>query len=234
MPFIAIALVIAAALGGGTAYAAQSSLPGDALWNFKTAVNEGVQGLTAQDDVAKANLDLSLASKRLDEAQELAHEGTLNAQARTQLTANFDAHAQNLTKLITKLEAEGKTTEAADIAAHWQAELAKSATDIRTSATTTAEADVAPLLTSLRATLDDAATLSEDASAHAQLRGGNAGTNPNTEATLHTDANARLEGGAGSTTTENGSSDVEVHTGTSIKGGEGGIKATGDGSVVGI
>lgn len=206
MPIIAIALVIAAALGGGTAYAAQSSLPGDALWNFKTTVNEGLQGALAQGDQAKANWDIAVAADRLDEAQQLAQSGKLSAQAQAQLTANFDAHAQDVAALVAKLDNEGKTTEAADIATRFQATLAQHAADVSAAATAGNDTEAAPFLTDIRGTLDAAASLSASANA------------------------------SNSASSSEGSTDgaATIHTGTSVRGGQGGIQTTEDGTVVGI
>jgi hypothetical protein len=212
MPIIAIAIVIAAALGGGTAFAAQSSLPGDALWNFKTSVNENVEGAFAQNTKAKADLDLKLATKRLDEAQQLATDGSLNSQARADLEANFDLHAKDLATLIAKLQTDGHASDAASIAAHFQAQLAKHASDIRASATSTASSEVEPLLKSLRATLDDAATLSAETSSDAEVSGK----------------------GDSASSSDEASTRVKVQTGTSVRGGQGGIQTTEDGHAIGI
>jgi len=170
MPLIAIALLVAAALGGGVSVAANSSLPGDTLWGFKTTVNENVEGAFAANDEAKANWDISVASARLDEAQKLAAEGKLDANAQAALTANFDNHAQDVANLVAKLEAKGNTTAAAAVATRFQATLAQHASAVvEASAHQNADtqAKMAPFLTSVRGTLDAAANLSAHASANA-------------------------------------------------------------------
>lgn len=43
MPFIAIAVFIALALGGGVTVAADQAKPGDALYSYKTSVNDSVR-----------------------------------------------------------------------------------------------------------------------------------------------------------------------------------------------
>src|SRR3569833_820734 len=43
MPFIAIAAVIMLALGGGVTVAADQAQPGDALYSYKTTVNDNVR-----------------------------------------------------------------------------------------------------------------------------------------------------------------------------------------------
>ncbi|MEK7109509.1 MAG: DUF5667 domain-containing protein [Patescibacteria group bacterium] len=152
MPAIVIALLIAAVLGGGTAVAAQNSLPGDTLWGFKTAVNENVQGALAINDEAKAGWAILLAVARLDEAQKLAAQGKLDDKAQAALQANFDAHAEDVAALVAKLQSKGNTAAAAAVATRWQAELAKHAEGI-TQASASFIADV-------RGTLDAAANLS--------------------------------------------------------------------------
>lgn len=168
MPIIAVALVIAAALGGGTAYAAQTSLPGDPLWNFKTTVNESVQGALQSGDKAKADWDITVAADRLDEAQKLAAQGRLDPQAQAAITANFDAHAHDLAMRVERLQADGKTIQAADVATRFQAQLAEDAANVRASATSTTETNIEPFLSNLRGTLDAAASLSAKASADAE------------------------------------------------------------------
>jgi hypothetical protein len=205
MPIIAIAILIAAALGGGVSAMAQTSLPGEPLWGFKTTVNEGVAGALSFGDEAKANWDISATEARLNEAKTLQAQGKLNAKAQADIEANIDEHAQDVADLVAKLQAKGNTTAAAAVATHFQASLARSADSVSAGLSAEAQAGAQPLLTAVRGTLDAAANLSSSASAQAE----------------HEDA----------TTTDNerdGSDDsganAEVHTGTSVRGGEGGIQ----------
>ena len=73
--FISIAamLVMVAVLLGGTsvtAYAAQSALPGDSLYRVKTTL-EKTEIALARSAASRANLDLSLAQRRLNEISAL-------------------------------------------------------------------------------------------------------------------------------------------------------------------
>jgi len=72
MPFIAIAAVIFLALGGGVTVAADQAKPGDALYSYKTTVNDNVRheyhtikaSLTGQanaDEHASFNSDTQLS-----------------------------------------------------------------------------------------------------------------------------------------------------------------------------
>jgi len=72
---IIIAIVLAlSALGGGTVYAAQDSLPGDALYPVKLAA-ERLTMMLGRDDVARAERALSFADKRVREMVTLMEKG---------------------------------------------------------------------------------------------------------------------------------------------------------------
>lgn len=218
MPLIAIALLVAAALGGGVSVAANSSLPGDALWGFKTAVNENVEGALATSDEAKANWDIAAASARLDEAKQLAAQGKLDAGAQASLTANFDSHAKDVADLVAKLEAKGNTTAAAAVATRFQATLAQHASAVveaSASQNSDEQARVAPFLTSVRDTLDAAANLSAHASANASTNDDSNATSSDNEvrASDGLRINTGAQGGEGSSdsASTSGSGTVKVN-----------------------
>ena len=70
---LAIVLVLCAA-GGSTVYAAQDSLPGDALYPVKLGTEQVIMILPG-DDVAKADRALSFAERRVREMEALAEKG---------------------------------------------------------------------------------------------------------------------------------------------------------------
>ena len=75
MANVILAIVLAlSALGVGTAYASQSSLPGDVLYPLKLAT-EQVGMVLSRDDIARAERALSLADKRVREMEALAEKG---------------------------------------------------------------------------------------------------------------------------------------------------------------
>lgn len=215
MPFIAIALLVAAALGGGVSVAANNALPGDALWGFKTSINEGIQGSLAASDEARANWDISVLAARLDEAQKLTVEGTLDAEAQAELTANFDAHAQDIAARIEKLQSAGKADVAADIAARFQAAVAGHASAVAEAsaqADASVQATVAPFMTKVRGTLDSATNLSSSASAQASANanGGATGSSNNGSSTTSGSSSS----GAGTSGSVNASGALRVNTGS--------------------
>lgn len=127
MPFIVIALLVTATLGGGTAAAAQASLPGDLLWGFKTHINEGVARALAPSDIAKADLDLGAIQTRLRETTRLSATGRLSEKAQADIAANITSHTAHIKRTIETLRANGETRTAANLAARYQADLAAAA-----------------------------------------------------------------------------------------------------------
>ena len=71
---ILVIVLTLSALGGGTAYAAQDSLPGDALYPVKLGT-EQLRMMLPGDDVVKAERALSFAERRVGEMEALAEEG---------------------------------------------------------------------------------------------------------------------------------------------------------------
>ncbi len=103
----AMTMVIAlfvGALGTGTAYASQSSVPGDALYAVKTGT-ESVRLWAAGSPVAKAGLNVEFAGKRLQELSRLVNRGDVNAQAAA------DRYRQHLAAALRQLEESGVTGE---------------------------------------------------------------------------------------------------------------------------
>jgi len=94
MAGIILAVVLTLSLvGGGTVYASQASLPGDALYTVKLATEELTMGLPA-GDIARAERALTFAQRRVREMEALA------ARGRSQdlnLAAENYAYALNLT-----------------------------------------------------------------------------------------------------------------------------------------
>lgn len=174
MPFIAIALLIAAALGGGASVAAQNSLPGDALWGFKVGINENIEAALAAEGKAQADFDIAAIETRMNEASRLAADGRLDAGAQAQIEANFDAHAASVQAQIERLQVKGDYSGAADVAARFQATVAAHASALagakaNASANTnaSAQASLSKLIGKVQATLDTANTLSAEASTEA-------------------------------------------------------------------
>ncbi len=116
MPIV-IGVIIAALLaGGGTAYASQSSLPGDALYPVKL-VTEDVQTTVALDQERKAELETKFANRRLEEIQKLQERlKKKNGEIRPEVVEKaMERAAEKLEKVETRIAEmeEGKLKEKA-------------------------------------------------------------------------------------------------------------------------
>jgi hypothetical protein len=108
----------------GTSYAAQSALPGEALYAFKTNVNERLEGSLAISSVAKAAWSTQQAERRLQEAEILATEGRLTPVATASLERGFDIAMQNFDSSITLLATNDRHEEnVADAQSSFEASL---------------------------------------------------------------------------------------------------------------
>ncbi len=92
------------AMGGGTAYAAQSSAPGDILYPYKIHVNENLKTILAVSDESKAKLHTYLAKERLSEGEKLAIKGKLDTETNIYLQTKFDSHMKEGYENIAKLK----------------------------------------------------------------------------------------------------------------------------------
>ena len=117
-----IAIIIALLIGGGASAAAESSLPGDALYPIKVEVNESVRGWLAFSNEAEANLQSKFAQRRLEEAEKLAANDGLNEEQQVRLEERFKIHADKVRARIQKLE-EKNTPKAMEIASHLEVSL---------------------------------------------------------------------------------------------------------------
>ncbi len=121
MPFIAIAIVAALALGGGATVAANQSVPGDMLYGLKIGVNEKIEAALSFSEESRATEHLEAIAERRAEADKLRTEGKLSTETKASLNANIDAHAAAYTKALADLKANGSTEAAANLEAKLKA-----------------------------------------------------------------------------------------------------------------
>jgi hypothetical protein len=119
---LAAALALVFIFGSGISYASESALPGDALYSVKTRVNEPIKVALASGAEAKANVQMELAERRIDEAATLASENRLDAKTQDQLAAAFEAHAQSATEEVASIEDDSST--AAELTSRFETRLA--------------------------------------------------------------------------------------------------------------
>ncbi len=96
---VAVILCISAA-GTGTAYASQSSLPGDTLYPVKLGT-EQLQRVITLDDAAEVELELKFASTRLEEIEAIANNRP------DKIAIAIAGYERNLNLAITKAEQIG-------------------------------------------------------------------------------------------------------------------------------
>jgi hypothetical protein len=111
MPIV-IAMIILA-LGGGTSFAANSSLPGDFLYPVKINVNEKLASFVSFGDNADVQVETEQANTRVEETKKLDAKGTLSAKDKTELETNFEEHTTKAKKIVEDMKAKGEV-EAAD------------------------------------------------------------------------------------------------------------------------
>lgn len=81
-------------LSGTTSAFADKALPGDTLYPLKTSVNEKVLGWFATSPESRAEWQLSLADRRLQEMQELSKSEKITADIRIELEKKIDTYTE--------------------------------------------------------------------------------------------------------------------------------------------
>lgn len=112
---IATILVITMLMGGGVAFAAETSLPGSPLYPIKTHVNERVRAAFAVNAEAKAELNSTYAEKRINEAERLQEKGKLTAATAAKLEAEASVFADTAVAHALSVNAKGSTDAALEI-----------------------------------------------------------------------------------------------------------------------
>ncbi len=113
MPIMAAVLIIA--VSGSTVIAAETALPGDALYLIKVHVTEEVRASLAATPKARADWAMDRAERRLEEAATLALAGRLNDVARAEIDSNLDEHVRSAGKGRQQLENEDDVSGATEV-----------------------------------------------------------------------------------------------------------------------
>lgn len=93
VPLVAILIF---SFAGGTALAANESLPGDVLYPIKININEKIEALIASPGKAKAKVAAEHAINRLEEAERLAEKGRLHSIIQAELTQSFVSNTKRV------------------------------------------------------------------------------------------------------------------------------------------
>lgn len=101
LPVFAIAALL---MGGSTSFAAEGSLPGDILYPVKIHVNEAFRGAVAVSPKAKADWEVRLVERRLEEIEKLATTPSASPVIREVAQASFKHYADQVSVRIAKFE----------------------------------------------------------------------------------------------------------------------------------
>lgn len=91
---LAMAFIVLAGGAGGTAYAAEGTLPGDLLYPIKVGVTEPTVSALTASGKAQASWQMQLAERRITEAATLAKQGRLSTGTETALATRFTQAAE--------------------------------------------------------------------------------------------------------------------------------------------
>lgn len=120
---MAILLLLSVFVGGGVTFGAERALPGDILYPIKVGINEEVRGLISTSDEARANWEIKRTERRLEEAEELAVEGSLDSEVSENIEARFEAHAQRVQERVEKFKNKENFNAAASVSLNFEAAL---------------------------------------------------------------------------------------------------------------
>lgn len=79
---------------GGLTYASAQALPGETLFSMKTDVTEKMEGFLILSEKSKAEFEVKLTKRRLEEATLLAKAGKLDAETQVTVAENIKEHVE--------------------------------------------------------------------------------------------------------------------------------------------
>lgn len=97
-------------MGGSVSFAAENTVPGDILYPVKVNVNETVRGAFAVTPKAKAEWEVHLVERRLNEVEKLEAKDDARQEIKDIAHANLGKYTERVNKRIAKLE-EDKDSE---------------------------------------------------------------------------------------------------------------------------
>lgn len=101
---IAASLVLVLVVGSSVSYAAEGALPGDALYSVKTNINEPVKVALASSAEEKAEVEIELAERRIQEATALVADDRLDEITEAKLAVALDTHAEAAAVIMEEID----------------------------------------------------------------------------------------------------------------------------------
>lgn len=112
-------LVIGGLLMGGTvSFAAESTVPGDALFTVKVYVNENVRGAVAVTSKAKAEWEVKLVERRLEEVEKLAMTPEVTPEVQQIAEQNLEHYSERVKNRIEKFDEDEDDEDAIEVASN--------------------------------------------------------------------------------------------------------------------
>ncbi|MBI3634200.1 MAG: hypothetical protein HY228_01110 [Candidatus Yonathbacteria bacterium] len=105
-------IILGLLMGGSASFAAESTIPGDILFPVKVHINEKVRGVVAVTPQAKAEWELHLVERRLDEIEKLATRGTASSDAKYIAQSNLEKYTARVKERISNFENEDDDEDA--------------------------------------------------------------------------------------------------------------------------
>ncbi|HEY4477634.1 MAG TPA: DUF5667 domain-containing protein [Candidatus Paceibacterota bacterium] len=112
-----------ALLVGTVSYAAEKSLPGDTLYPIKVNINERVVTLATLSPEKSAAWQSRIISRRLEEAESLTSNGSLDAEKLAEMEARIDTASEKVTEHINEFEKEKDLETAATVSSNLESSL---------------------------------------------------------------------------------------------------------------
>lgn len=105
-------------MGGSVSFAAESTVPGDALFTVKVYVNENVRGAVAVTSKAKAEWEVRLVERRLEEVEKLAIIPNVLPEIRQVAEENLENYSKRVKNRIEKFEEDEDDEDALQTASN--------------------------------------------------------------------------------------------------------------------
>ena len=112
-------VIVGLLLSGSVSFAAENALPGDMLFAVKTNINEKVRGAVAVTPKAKAEWEVRLVERRIEEVEKITNEENASAEKIALEEEYFDKYSKKVNERIKKLEENENKDDAILTAEHF-------------------------------------------------------------------------------------------------------------------
>jgi len=116
-PVVLASIATVVLLGGGTAYAAENTLPGDILYPVKIHINEEVRGTLATSAKSRGEWAIARAERRLAEATALAQASRLSDETNGEVQSRLKEHIAEARAQAKRMESGRDAEGSAEVTA---------------------------------------------------------------------------------------------------------------------